>query len=68
MSGLHNVQLYSNWARVANGAGIYIFAKRLKTLKGLTPDDYICQQWQQHPERLLFDPSHFTLELDISPV
>ncbi len=41
----------------------YNFAKRLKMLKGLTPFEYICQQWQQHPERFLSDPSHLTLGL-----
>lgn len=41
----------------------YNFAKRLKTLKGLTPYDYICHQWQQQPERFLSDPSHLTLGL-----
>lgn len=42
----------------------YNFAKRLKTLKGLTPYEYICQQWQQHPEHFLSAPSHLTLGLD----
>jgi hypothetical protein len=28
------------------------FAKRLKTLQALTPYEYVCQQWQQHPDRL----------------
>jgi len=42
----------------------YNFAKRLKTLQGLTPYESICQQWQQHPERFLFEPSHLTLGLD----
>ncbi len=41
----------------------YNFAKRLKTLKGLTPYEYICQQWQKQPERFLSDPSHLTLGL-----
>lgn len=41
----------------------YNFAKRLKTLKGLTPYEYICQQWQQQPERFISDPSHHTLGL-----
>ena len=41
----------------------YNFANRLKMLKGLTPFEYICQQWQQHPERFLSDPSHLTLGL-----
>jgi transposase InsO family protein len=42
----------------------YNFAKRLKTLKGLTPYESLCQQWQQQPERFFFDPSHLTLGLD----
>src|SRR5690606_9144860 len=41
----------------------YNFAKRLKTLKELTPYEYICQQWQQQPERFLHHPFHDTLEL-----
>jgi transposase-like protein len=41
----------------------YNFARRLKTLKGLTPYEYICQQWQEQPERFLTDPSHLTLGL-----
>jgi len=41
----------------------YNFAKRLKTLKGLTPYEYICQQWQRQPERFIHDPSHLTLGL-----
>jgi transposase InsO family protein len=41
----------------------YNFAKRLKTLKGLTPYDYICQQWQARPEHFLSDPSHHMLGL-----
>ena len=41
----------------------YNFAKRLKTLKGLTSYEYICQQWQKQPQRFLSDPSHLTLGL-----
>jgi len=41
----------------------YNFAKRLKILKGLTPYEFICQQWQIHPEHFLSDPSHLTLGL-----
>lgn len=41
----------------------YNFAKRLKTLQGLTPYEFLCQQWQQHPEYFLSDPSHHTLGL-----
>lgn len=42
----------------------YNFAKRLRTLKGLTPFEYIGQQWHQHPENFLSDPSYLTLGLD----
>lgn len=41
----------------------YNLAKRLKTLKGLTHYQYICQQWQQHPERFLSDPYQHSLGL-----
>jgi transposase InsO family protein len=40
------------------------FAKRLKTLKGLTPYEYICQCWQKAPERFIRNPYHHTLGLN----
>jgi transposase InsO family protein len=43
----------------------YNVAKRLKTLKGLTPDEYICRWWQPEPERLTVNPYHHTLGLNI---
>jgi transposase InsO family protein len=42
----------------------YNFAKRLKTLKGLTPDEYICGCWQKEPERFTLNPYHHTLGLN----
>jgi transposase InsO family protein len=36
----------------------YNFAKRLKTLKGLTPYEYICKLWTKEPERFTLDPLH----------
>jgi Integrase core domain len=42
----------------------YNFATRLKTLKGLTPYEYICQCWQKEPERLTMNPCHHTLGLN----
>lgn len=36
----------------------YNFAKRLKTLKGLTPYEYICQTWTNQPERFKLNPLH----------
>jgi transposase InsO family protein len=42
----------------------YNFAKRLKTLKGLTPYEYIGQCWHKEPERFTVDPCHHTLGLN----
>jgi len=36
----------------------YNFARRLKTLKGLTPYEYICKIWTSQPERFILDPIH----------
>jgi transposase-like protein len=42
----------------------YNFAKRLKTLKGLTPYEYICSFWQKEPERFDLNPHRHTLGLN----
>lgn len=42
----------------------YNFAKRLKTLKGLTPYQFICQQWQKTPLRFTVEPLHHTVGLN----
>jgi Integrase core domain len=34
----------------------YNFAKRLKTLKGLTPYEYVCKIWTREPERFHVGP------------
>ena len=34
----------------------YNFARRLKTLKGLTPYEYICKIWTNEPDRFIVDP------------
>jgi transposase InsO family protein len=36
----------------------YNFAKRLKTLRGLTSYEYICKCWTENPDRFRFDPTH----------
>ena len=36
----------------------YNFARRLKTLRGLTPYEYICKVWTTEPERFRLDPIH----------
>ena len=39
-------------------------AKRLKTLKGLTPYEFICKTWTDEPERFMSDPTNYTLGLN----
>lgn len=36
----------------------YNFARRLKTLKGLTPYEFICKRWTIEPEKFRLDPTH----------
>jgi transposase InsO family protein len=36
----------------------YNFARRLKTLKGLTPYEFICNRWTLEPERFTLNPLH----------
>ena len=40
------------------------FAKRLKTLKGLTPYEFICASWQKEPHRFRLDPHPHPLGLN----
>lgn len=42
----------------------YNFAKRLKTLRGLTPYEAICTAWANEPDRFLLDPIHLTSGLN----
>ncbi len=42
----------------------YNFARRLKTLKGLTPYEFICSCWTKEPERFTVDPLQHTLGLN----
>ena len=36
----------------------YNYGRRLKTLKGLTPYEFICKQWTSQPERFRLNPIH----------
>jgi transposase InsO family protein len=36
----------------------YNFARRLKTLGGLTPYEYICKIWTSEPDRFILNPIH----------
>lgn len=41
----------------------YNFAKRLKTIQGLTPYEFIVKAWSEEPDVFLHDPSHLILGL-----
>lgn len=43
----------------------YNYARRLKTLRGLTPYEFICKCWTEEPHRFIRDPTHHTLGLNI---
>jgi transposase InsO family protein len=43
----------------------YNHAQRLKTLRGLTPHEFVCAQWQKNPTIFTRDPNHLTLALYI---
>ena len=47
-----------------NFLNAYNFAKRLKTLQGLTPYEYIMKCWQKDPERFKVNPNHHSLGLN----
>src|SRR5512134_3837025 len=36
----------------------YNFGRRLKTLKGLTPYEFICKRWTSEPDRFIINPLH----------
>ena len=39
----------------------YNYARRLKTLRGLTPYEFICKAWTDQPSSFTSDPTHYTL-------
>jgi len=43
---------------MADFVAAYNFARRLKTLVGLTPYEFICKSWQKDPDRFTLDPIH----------
>lgn len=45
---------------LADFLAAYNFAKRLKTLSGFTPHEYICKTWLEDPSRFRADPLHHT--------
>lgn len=45
-------------AHLANFVAAYNFANRLKTLKDLTPYEYVCSIWTKEPGRFTLNPLH----------
>jgi len=43
---------------LADFVAAYNFGRRLKTLKGLTPYEFICKRWTSEPKRFRLDPIH----------
>lgn len=43
---------------LADFVNAYNFARRLKTLQGLTPYEYVCKLWAAQPKRFIGDPYH----------
>ncbi len=43
---------------LADNMAAYNFARRLKTLSGLIPYEYIVRIWTSEPDRLTVDPIH----------
>lgn len=43
---------------LADFIAAYNFAKRLKTLKGLTPYEFVCKTWASQPQLFTADPLH----------
>ena len=51
-------------SHITDFVGAYNYARRLKTLNGLTPYEYICKIWTSEPERFKLNPTHQILGLN----
>ena len=51
---------------LADFVAAYNFGRRLKTLKGLTPFEYICKSWTSQPEKFILNPLQQMPGLNIS--
>ncbi|MDR2603373.1 MAG: IS481 family transposase, partial [Puniceicoccales bacterium] len=43
----------------------YNFAKRLKSINGLTPYDFIIHSWKNNPDSFIINPLHYNAGLYI---
>ena len=46
--------------RLADFVNAYNYARRLKTLRGRTPFEYLCKVWTEEPSRFRIEPNHQT--------
>ncbi len=49
---------YETHDQLRSRLAAYNFARRLKTLKGLTPYEYICKTWTTESDRFTLNPIH----------
>ncbi len=56
------IRLHHIFDRVYDENGIEhrLTGRRLKTLRGLTPYEYICKIWTAKPQRFTLEPHHHT--------
>lgn len=50
---------------LADFVSAYNFGRRLKTLKGLTPYEFVCKLWTKEPQRFTHNPLHHMPGLNI---
>ena len=62
-SALHRCLQRHGISHLADFMAAYSYARRLKTLGGLTPYEYICKIWTSEPDRFILDPIHQMLGL-----
>jgi len=59
---------YETHGQLENHLAVFLdacnFARRLKTLRGLTPYEAICKAWADEPDRFRADPVHLTSGLN----
>ena len=45
-------------SHITDFVAAYNYARRLKTLNGLTPYEYICKIWTEDPKKFKLNPTH----------
>jgi hypothetical protein len=53
----------SSYVLTSPTSGSVQLRQRLKTLRGVTPHEYVCKIWTEDPGRFRLDPIHHTTGL-----